>query len=264
MENIISGAPAAINATTRNNLEIRPPALPLLDPSTLDFTSASPYVNRTKRFIVPVPALPEGGEALIFPEGSPKAGQPMKLQSDGVTPARGIVFFNGTDLAWQAARGDGTGVIIVNDIDRQMADQLARELSELQQLPVTQQLDGIKALLHFAHSKLGITDFFNSNVDAVRDSTSVIDPNNPHYVQVAKKTEHKLAYVADGFSLKGAVDHVYPHGGMVITDGKYTWGIDTQVFLRNFRRKEGGAEHPIASLEEEVRLGRIVTPAHTH
>lgn len=89
--------------------------LPLLRLTSDDFRKALFAVNRTKRFILFVPRLSGGGEALIYPKGSERGGQKMTRSHNGKIE-RGVVFFNGKDKAWQSVRGDGNETIIINDV----------------------------------------------------------------------------------------------------------------------------------------------------
>lgn len=69
-------------------------------------------ISSAQKFIIPVPVLGASGEPLIYPEGAEKAGEPILDYESNPIGDRGIVFFNGKDQSWQAAKGDGEAVII--------------------------------------------------------------------------------------------------------------------------------------------------------
>lgn len=217
----------------------------LLDPAKLDFSNALKVVNRTQRFVLSVPALPEGGELLVFPEGTPNAGQSLK--KDRPVPERGVVFFNGKDEQWQGVIGDGTRVIIINEVDADQAKLIQQKVEALCKPSV----EGIKAILAYARSEFGLVDFYNSNRESVSKNLSLIGPGNPCHMQVTKDTVHSAIYAGGAFSFPGPVVQNYPQGGVILNDGRHIWGIDSGVFIRNFRAVEDGVERPLRALELE-------------
>ena len=71
-------------------------------------------------------------------------------------------------------------------------------------------------------------------------------------MRVTKNTIHQAVFVPSGFIFTdGPVRQTYPEGAVVLTDGKYAWGIDSGVFIRNFKRVDQGQEFDLASLEAE-------------
>ncbi len=220
--------------------------LPLLDPNSIDFSNSILVVNRTPRFIVPVPPLEGGGELLVYPAESPKAGAAIKETPDG-SADRGIVFFNPTDSAWQAARGNGLEAIVINSVD----PQTARALHARIQSTSLQTLEQIKDLLRYAHDELGLKDFYHKKLAAIEQETAIIDPANPAYREVTKTTLHRAVYIARGFMFEGPVTQIYRNGGILLNDGKKTWGIETETFLKNFRAVSNGAERRLRTLAEE-------------
>jgi|GEM_PF-2159360 len=224
-------------------------SLPLLDPKSLNFDEGIKVVNRTNRFIIPIPALKDGGEPLIYPSVSPKAGEAIKALDDN-TPERGVVFFNGKDQSWQAVRGNGKEAILANDVTRDQAEALMSKLNELGGTNGIS-LEGVKSLLDFARNNLSIVDFYNKKLDGVTSDMSVIDPSQPLHMAVTKPTIHSAVYVRDGFTFDGPVKQIYPNGAVILNDGKYTWGIDSGVFQRNFKAVSESGERTLKSLDEE-------------
>ena len=223
-------------------------SLPLLDPKLLNFEEGIKVVNRTTRFVIPVPKLPNGGEPMVYPEGTEKAGLALKELEDG-TAERGIVFFNGTDQAWQGVRGNGAEAILVNDVSPEQARALMVKFALLGGADIS--IDGIKSLLDFARKTLNITDFYDKKMTGVSSEMAVVDSNNPYYMVVTKPTLHSAIYIRSGFTFDGPVMQVYPDGAVIINNGKYSWGIDAGVFQRNFRAISEAGERPLRSLDEE-------------
>lgn len=223
--------------------------LPPLTPESLNFEQGLKVVNRTTRFVVPVPSLVDGGEPLIYPWATSRQGEAIKLREDG-TVERGIVFFNGKDRAWQAVRGNGQEAILINDVSREQAEFLTAELNKLGGAHrIT--IDGVRTLMEKARGILGITDFYDKKMAGVNADMAVIDPSMPYYRVVTKPAVHSAIYVRTGFTFAGPVPQVYPEGAVIVNDGKHSWGVDAGVFQRNFKAIEGGIERALEDLEKE-------------
>lgn len=219
-------------------------ALPLLKLKPDDFQHGLKVVNRTKRFIIFIPALLHGGEALIFPAESRYRGQKIKS-------GRGVVFYNGVDSAWQAALGNGEDCIVINDISNAQAGLLLEKYHLLLGRNKNLNLHDIKSLLSYARNELDITDFYNKRAISVLRDTKVINENNPFFMEVNKNNIHKALYIPHDFMFDGPVEQIYPNGAVMVSTEKRCWGIGTEVFLRGYRKIENGKEYPLNSIEKD-------------
>ncbi|OZG70283.1 hypothetical protein BTA51_27140 [Hahella sp. CCB-MM4] len=227
--------------------------LPLLKVEPVDFKRALTVVNRSKRFVISVPNLPDGGEPLVYPESSERAGQLMTKGSQG-KPDRGVVFFNGKDNAWQSVKGGGADTILVNDVSTHQANLLLQKYRELGAGVQLLGLAEIKKLLSYAANELGIVDFYNKQRVSVERDMVVIDASNPFFMEVNSSVLHKAIYVPDGFAFDGPVKQVFPNGAVIVNKGKYSWGVDSAVFLRSYRALVGRRERLLGSVEREFGL----------
>lgn len=218
--------------------------LPLLKLNPSDFKSALKVVNRTKRFIIFIPALLHGGEPLVFPHESRRAGQSIKQ-------GRGVVFFNGIDLAWQGAQGNDEDTIVINDVTDQQAALLLQKYNTLLEQNKHLNLDSIKKLLAYAKDELGILDFYNKRAQSVRRDSRVISSENPFFMEVTKPEIHQAMYVKQAFTFDGPVQQVYPLGAVMVSNGKRCWGVGTAVFLRGYRAVEAGKERVLQGVEQD-------------
>lgn len=218
--------------------------LPLLKFRPDDLQHGLKVVNRTKRFIIFVPQLLHGGEALVFPHQSPRAGQSIKS-------GRGIVFYNGVDSAWQAAQGNGEDCIVINDITETQAQLLLEKYHKLLGQNKQLNLVSIKQLLCYAKEELQIIDFYNKRANSVQRDTQIIDPSNPFFMEVNKSELHKALYIPDGFQFDGPVQQIYPRGAVMVSNHKRCWGVGTDVFLRGYRKIEQGKELILQSIEKD-------------
>ncbi|WP_020405124.1 hypothetical protein [Hahella ganghwensis] len=227
--------------------------LPLLKVEPVDFRKALSVVNRTRRFVIYIPKLHDGGEPLVYPEGCDRAGQLMTPGVQG-QPDRGVVFFNGKDQAWQSVKGIGEDTILVNDVSDEEADLLLKKYRELiiehEQIGTTQ----IKQFLAYATHELGIVDFYNKRRFSVERDMAVIHQDNPFYMEVKNPALHKAIYVPDGFTFDGPVKQVFPEGAVIVNKGKYSWGVDSGVFLRSYRALVSCKERKLGSLEQELGI----------
>lgn len=228
------------------------PELPLLKISPRDFGRSLCVVNRTKRFILFVPALMHGGEMLVFPNVARRAGQPIKQ-------GRGVVFFNGVDQAWQAALGNGEDTIVINDITAAQADALLQKHIALCGQNSALNLESIKKLLAFAKDELGIIDFYNKRASSIARDTRLIDPNNPFFMEVSKPQIHQALYVPQAFAFDGPVQQVYPNGAVMVSDGRRCWGVGTEVFMRGYKTIKKGREYPLNSIAVDFEQSGFIT-----
>ncbi len=238
-----------MNDSTHHPPNTSPDPLPRLGAAQLDFSGSAFFVNRTARFVLAVPALVGGGEPLLIPAGDARAGQVLKKDSSGRV-GRGVVFFNGTDRAWQAVRGDGREAILFNDLAPEAARLLQQRMLELAPRGSALNLASIKALLLYARQELGLVDCYHKRLDSVQRDMVVVDPENPNYLQVSKPVRHRALWVQRPFSFDGPVLQHYPEGAVLVTDERHVWGVATEVFLRNYRQLVGTQERVLASAAE--------------
>ena len=226
-----------------------------LNPKKLNFQLGLTVVNRSKRFILPIPHWGNEGEALIFPKESRRAGAIMKRGLDKKADL-GVVFYNGIDLAWQAVRSNGKEAIVFNDISLIQATHIMKRYRELNLENIT--LEGVKELLYYAKEELDVIDFYNTSLKAVKSNTKSLTSEIPLYKQVTKKDTHKALYVKDAFVFDGPVEQVYPDGAILLHSGRHTWGIGAGVFQRNFKVVMADGERDIGNLDEEFSSFEIV------
>lgn len=82
----------------------------IIQPGEVDFSAAVMVRVVTTRFVVPVPAMPGGGDAAVDPDTG------LAILNKRGEQKRGLVFRNHTDKSWQVAEGDGSGVVVVNEV----------------------------------------------------------------------------------------------------------------------------------------------------
>ncbi len=225
--------------------------LPEIKADQVDWHPSLRFVNRTRRYIIPIPLWKDDGEDLVFPCQSCRAGEPIKSYQK--QPGKGIVFFNGVDRAWQGAFGNGSDAIVVNEVTFEQAEKLRKCHSKLTGKKDHLSLSDVKSLIGFAREELGLEDFYNKSLSAVESSMAVIDRSIPNYRQAASSKKHRACYIDSGFKFEGPVTQLYPYGGILLQNDNRVWGIDSGVFQRNFKKLIGGNEVDLGRLDLEFR-----------
>ena len=118
-------------------------------------------ISSAQKFIIPVPALGDSGEPLLYPEGDEKSGKSIVDYEGKPIGERGLVFFNAKDKSWQAVAGDGQGVIIVNEVTKEQGDRLDEKIRSFQADPNKLTLTQLKQVLDFARDELELGDMYS-------------------------------------------------------------------------------------------------------
>jgi len=208
----------------------------------LDFSNESlKVISSAQKYIIPVPALPGGGEPLVYPEGHEKAGQQIADWQGNPIGDRGIVFFNGKDKSVQAVPGDGNGVIIINQVDEKQAAKLGLKM-KLCGEPVT--ADKLKSLLGFARENMGLGDMYNSDRGFVAAKMTSAGPAGPNGAGLFKRDDRDicLAVRLEGkgeFQGPAATPQVFDDGAVIVKQGNDVRLVQPQIFLETYRNADG-------------------------
>lgn len=89
---------------------------------------STPVISNAQKFIIPVPAFKEGREPLIYPENIPDSGKSILDYKGKSIEKPGIIFFNYNNRTLLAASGDGTIVIIINEVTQEQSEKLDEEI----------------------------------------------------------------------------------------------------------------------------------------
>jgi hypothetical protein len=213
---------------------------------SIDFSGSLEFVNRTRRFVVPVGNLLEDSEPLVYPPSHENAGRSLRDQRSTAS-SRGVVFYNGVDHAWQAVRSDGSESIVINEVSERQADQLKQRCDALREEGILS-LRSIRLLLDYSKQELGLVDVYHTRNKSAEQAMKMISDKNEYYKLVTKPDLHRAVFVDTAFRFRGPVIHQYEQDGIIVTDGRYCWGVATPVFMRNFKIWASGQEQDIDSL----------------
>lgn len=220
----------------------------VLKPDMFNFTLGTPVISDAQKFVVPVPTFADGGESLVYPEGHERAGQPITDWQNQPIGDTGIVFWNGKDNTWQAARNDGQSVVIINQATPDQARQLYEAFNHLGNLAQIT-VGGFKTFLDFARS-LGLVDIYNSDVPFIAKNMTPVTGES--LIQGAgtvfgflKRDARDIAhaiFVGQPFIFEGpaATPQQFPQGGVLLQHGKDVRGIQPGIFQETYRLAEGG------------------------
>ncbi|MBU6492619.1 MAG: EAL domain-containing protein, partial [Burkholderiales bacterium] len=147
-------------------------------PEDLDMSRAVPVISTAQKFILPIPPLADG-EPLVYPAGTIDAGgallegQPIPDRQGNPLGETGVVFHNAKDQSLQAVPGDGSGVIIFNEVTEAQAAALSAAVTDLAGTPEALNHAQVVAVLDVATS-LGLTDCYNSDIGFIRGNMTPV------------------------------------------------------------------------------------------
>ncbi|NEP15996.1 MAG: hypothetical protein F6J97_03725 [Leptolyngbya sp. SIO4C1] len=231
-----------------------------ITPADLSFepSNSTAVISEAHKFIIPVPKLGEQAEPLVYPAEHPQAGQPIVDYKGRPVGERGLVFFNQQDQAWQAVPGDGSGVIIVNEVAPPQAVQLDEAIRQRSQDIGYLTAADLKEILHYASTVLGLHDVYNSTRTYVQEKLVPAASEAPTSVEKAygfmkRKREdlYQAIYIPEQFIFEGPAEtaQVFAHGGVIIEQQGKLRGIQPEVFVRTYRLASGQSIQTVAALK---------------
>ena len=239
----------SLRAAQQNQVAIR-----RIAPADLKVGSgySTSVISNAQKFIIPVPTFVQGGEPLVYPQSYEKAGQPILDYTGKPVGDRGLVFFNGKDKSWQAVKGDGEGVIIINEVTREQAKKLYQKVQELKPDPNNLTLDELKQVLSFAQQQLGLIDMYNSSRSFVQEKmTPVIVGEVPKvngneikaygFVKRDDRDVNQAIYIPGEFVFEGpaASPQEFKDGGVIVVQGSRMRGVQPDIFVRTYKLSDG-------------------------
>ena len=220
-------------------------------------------VSNAQKFIIPVPAFEQDGEALIYPKKHPKAGQPILDYEGEPIGQRGVIFFNVKDQCWQAAAGDGQHVIILNEVTQEQAEKLYQEIEKFRSSPDKLTLAELKQVLAFAQQELNLDDIYNSTRSFITEMMTPVlsaetsrNGKNADDVYGLKRRDdrdiNQAIYIPGAFTFEGPAvsPQQFENGGIIVEqDGKMR-GVQPEIFRRTYKLLNG---NPIGSIAEDIQ-----------
>jgi len=126
-------------------------------------------VSQTLRYVLPVPALEGGGEALIGPNGE------TLFDQDKPIAGRGIVFFDPDDQSLEAVPGDASGVILFSPISEDEGAMLSTFIATLSARPERLRLEQLKEIVRYATEDLRLASAHSSTRDYVAKALAPVE-----------------------------------------------------------------------------------------
>ncbi len=210
----------------------------------IDFSErASTLVySDTLRFILPVPKLAGGGEPLVAPPGEKAAESFVDHQGRPIN-GRGVVFYNPDDECWQAARGDGSAVIIISPIDEAQGAKLLAKIKSLSADPQALTLAQIKSVIRFAGS-LGIGAAYDSTRAFVAERMTAFDRTSPQGFGLHWRKAHdtcRAVFVPGAGRYRGpaATPQMFRNGAVMLKQGESVRLVQPKSFEATYRLPDG-------------------------
>lgn len=225
-----------------------------LTPADLDLSKGAEVISSAQKFILPVPKFEDGGEPLVYPpgvknkEGKDIGGQPIADWQGKPIGDKGVVFFNAKDQAWQAVKGDGQGVIIMNQISEQQAKGFMEKIGAD---PNKLTLQHFKEVLSYA-AENGASDMYNSDRSFIQSKMNPLETvatGVPQYGLFRRDDRDvcNVLFVEGSGEFKGPkTTHHFDNGAVILrqANSKADDGFDyrliqPETFVETYSNKDG-------------------------
>ncbi len=230
--------------TNKSDLNTQTTKQRVLTQDDVNFEKGTKVISAAQKYIITVPKMP--GEPLVNPETQ----EQIKDWKGNPIGDEGIVFWNGKDQGYQAVQTDGNGVLILNEVTKDVAEKLDYIIA-------AHSKDGtpsgcydykhLKACLTYAQKALGITDMYNSDnkfisskMSSVGEAKTDASGNSYGLMKRDDRDVCEAVYVKGNYTLKtGDREHVAKGGLVVLKQGEDIRGIQPDVFERTYRKADG-------------------------
>jgi hypothetical protein len=198
----------------------------------LDFSEdgSVKVVSAALKFVIFVPPLEDGGEPLVYPAGHRKAGAPIVDWEGNPIGKRGIVFFNSKDNSAQAVPGDGTGVVIINQV------------TEEQAAAISGRQGGIKDILAYALGTFGLNDVYNSDIGYVRSKLRPVghEGGSGRYARDGYDICRAVRLAGSGeFQGPAASPQKFGDGAVIVQQGSDIRLVQPGIFCATYTHPDG-------------------------
>lgn len=229
---------------------------------SLSEENSTAVISTAYKFVIPVPPLGQQADQLVYPSDHPQAGNPIADDQGNPIGDRGLVFLNEQDQAWQAVPGDGTGVIIINEVTPAQAAQLDEKVRSLTNSLSLLTLNQIKEILAYSRTALNLGDVYNSTRDYVTQklvtpsdqlAATAKTSSDPSYglKQRISSDTYRAVYVPAAFAFEGVTTsaQIFAQGGVILEQQGQQRSIQPDVFMRTYQLATGA---PINDLAADV------------
>lgn len=203
--------------------------------NNVSFEAAATVISGAQKFVIPVPTV--GAEALV----NPASGEAIVDYKGRPIGDSGVVFFNGKDQSWQAAKTDG-GVVIINEVTAEQAAVLIEKIGDIGALDVPK----LKAVLEAARIELGLVDMYNSDTGFIASKMTPVGEVIAECFGLHKRDDRDLCAAVrvegDGeFEGPAATPQKFENGAIIVKQGDSVRLVQTEVFLRTYTKPNGSA-----------------------
>jgi hypothetical protein len=217
-----------------------------ITPQNFDFSpeNSTAVISNAQKFILPVPAFADGGEPLVHPRGD-KQGQPITDWEGKPIGERGVVFSNPKDMSTQGVQGDGSGVIIMNEVTAAQAEKLKGKVNQMGGDPNAFSVDQVKDLLSYAKNDLGIKDMYNSDKGFVGSKMNQIESHSSgiEAYGLHRRDDRDVCqavFVSEVGRFTGnETTHSYSNGAVILKQGDDHRLIQPAEFERTYTHANG-------------------------
>jgi hypothetical protein len=232
-------------------------ALRSVRPGDLNFDDSAPVISSAKKFILPAPNFPDGGEPLVYPEGTKNAkgedvgGKPLVDYKGDPIGDKGVVFFNPKDQSWEGVAGDGSGVVILNQLDEKQTQAVFDKVDSFGGDPTKLSIDQYKEVLSAA-TEAGANDLYHSDRGFIKSKMNPLESSStgiPEY-GLFRRDDRDICQVlfldGKGEFTGTATTHQFEDGAAIVrqanakTEGGFDYRlIQPEVFAETYSNKDG-------------------------
>ena len=210
--------------------------------SDLDMSKSTPVISAAQKFILPITQLADA-EPLVYPAGDKNAGQPITDWEGKPIGDTGLVFFNGKDNAYQAVKGNGSGVVIINEVSEAQAQKLKEKVSEYASCPENLTCKQIKEILQYAQS-IGLVDMYNSDRSFVQNKMTPVGNAGANCYGLHKRDDRDICLAvklegAGQFIGPSATPQKFEKGAVIVKQGDDFRLVQDDIFERTYLQANG-------------------------
>lgn len=176
--------------------------------------------SEEKKFILPIPSFE--GEALVYPDSHEFAGQTIQYQKEG---ACGVRWWNDITHEWQGVTSDGTGLVVINQINFDEAEMLQEWITKNVSSPDHLGIETVREFVMFAKEATGKC-VYNASKQSFLSSVNVVKWHHQtdrlgYGLHQRQRDDIFKAYIVyEPFMFEPAGKQFFPEGCVIVSSIK--------------------------------------------
>jgi hypothetical protein len=236
----------------------------VLSRNDIDFSLARPVITAAQKFVIPVAALSDA-DPLVYPAGSPHAGQPIKDWEGKPVGDTGIIFFNRVDQCYQAVPANGRSVIIINEVTGEHARSIETFIGILGESIDDLSKASLERLLAHLRDRMSLYDVYNSTDEFIRANMIPLRPplcsgTRPSgWMRRDDRGSYRAVFVSGPGYFAGPAatpQRIQPHGAFIVAQDSSCHMVDAPVMVRTYRNLDGSPLELCDFIQQRITRSR--------